>query len=423
MTGQDSEAIMGEIFEPSELQELKFVNKKYVHKNKDENVHLYNLRRFIPRFINKQVFEKDLKNFLEIDEIDFLKKYYRKMPCDVTGDYKYVLMSIPAVLTVSEIEVILGKCNDKDKEFIRQYYTAKDNQRYHLDPEISEIDEVHLASTLKMRTKCITDSERAILSSMLEKVDTFVKKDVYYANMFIDPEHNYFFEHSLDHVPGIMIIETARQLIVSCSHLFGKVPTSGIDIILSQMEVKFKEYLWMSYPIRIKVEMNSIENCDEGYWKSCAGSIIFFQEHTEKARINIAGAGMKRTLLDAIMSKKEMKRAAKRNPVSNFNHEIYLKDENNSIGYFGTVVDISMKHIIVEFRIPILFSKGDIFSFNIHFARKFSAHGRCGFEWQRENDQLSVVRFNIQNLDARNKEEIAEIIKQLNFLREKNILF
>jgi hypothetical protein len=41
-------------------EKLNFVDKKLVHKVRDENVHIYNMRRALPREIDVTTFEVDI---------------------------------------------------------------------------------------------------------------------------------------------------------------------------------------------------------------------------------------------------------------------------------------------------------------------------------------------------------------------------
>ena len=44
------------------------------------------------------------------------------------------------------------------------------------------------------------------------------------AEMVHDIEHSFFFEHPLDHIPAMMLVEAGRQLGIAVSHLFLGVP-------------------------------------------------------------------------------------------------------------------------------------------------------------------------------------------------------
>lgn len=429
MPNNNTNAMMNE-HQSIEVQKKTFVNlidNRIVHKSKKENVHIYNIRRAIPHFIDQDVFENDLPLVLSKEELDFISSYYTCQPVINTGNDSfekniYCLKSLPLKIRSVEFAEILDTVkHDEDREFLLRFYSPDEKGDYfELTGVFSEMDEIRIGNILKLSSMLVTDSEKSIISSMLEKVDSVKKEDTYYASMFVDPEHDYFFEHALDHVPGMMIIESARQMFYSCYHLFGNTPLADVDFILSNMNVNFREYLWMSYPIRIQLKLDHKSCSDEGYWNKCGSSILFFQEHKEKAAVNLGTSNIKKAVLDSIHAKKELKKALTRNEeISSSHKEIHLRlAQTNNIGFFGSIIDISPKHITVEFRTPVTIEKVDRFSFNINLDKSIHAHGACCLEWQHKNEDLIIARFRIDDIDSSNSASIIEIIKKIAQSRE-----
>jgi hypothetical protein len=59
-------------------EKLNFVDKKLVHKVRDENVHIYNMRRALPREIDVTTFEVDILPNLTGEEEKFVLNFYVK---------------------------------------------------------------------------------------------------------------------------------------------------------------------------------------------------------------------------------------------------------------------------------------------------------------------------------------------------------
>jgi hypothetical protein len=72
--------------------------------------------------------------------------------------------------------------------------------------------------------------------------------DQFICQFALDPEHPFFFEHPLDHVPGLMIIEAARQTGNAVCHLFYDVPL-GMSFVLGDAHFDFVAFAELSRPL------------------------------------------------------------------------------------------------------------------------------------------------------------------------------
>ncbi|HNW27395.1 MAG TPA: AfsA-related hotdog domain-containing protein, partial [Spirochaetota bacterium] len=212
------------------FDEILFPEKKYLHKDRKENVHIYNLRRSLPRVIIKEIFEKDILQELNPEEKEFILTYYIKRKI-VIGDTEsggdadaYVLRSLPVSFSIEAMEGMLQDPHmiPAERDLILGCYKKRVNENnYILSCDISELDELRIANILKIKWLLVNDADKKRISDILERIKQFQKNDIFIANMHVDPEHEYFFEHKLDHVPGMMAIETARQFFLACAHVYG----------------------------------------------------------------------------------------------------------------------------------------------------------------------------------------------------------
>jgi len=75
--------------------------------------------------------------------------------------------------------------------------------------------------------------------------------DIFLSQFAINGKHPYFFEHAYDHVPGLMIIESGRQVGTAIAHLFYDV-TFDIVFILNEMNIRFFRYVSQLKPLFIR---------------------------------------------------------------------------------------------------------------------------------------------------------------------------
>jgi A-factor biosynthesis hotdog protein len=72
--------------------------------------------------------------------------------------------------------------------------------------------------------------------------------DTFALQFAIDPRHSFFFEHPLDHVPGLMMVEAARQGITALCHLFYGVPLGAV-FILQGLNIDFTTFAELDQPL------------------------------------------------------------------------------------------------------------------------------------------------------------------------------
>ena len=83
--------------------------------------------------------------------------------------------------------------------------------------------------------------------SRLERVDDDRPDDVI-GQLHLDPEHPFFFEHPLDHYPGLMLVEAGRQFGTAVAHLLYGVP-SDTSFILNGLRVDFTHFAELDKPV------------------------------------------------------------------------------------------------------------------------------------------------------------------------------
>ena len=77
--------------------------------------------------------------------------------------------------------------------------------------------------------------------------------DSYVARMFVDPEHPFFFEHPLDHIPSMMLIEGGRQVGIAVSQMFMDVPFETA-FAPTEITARFSAYAELSLPVDIECD-------------------------------------------------------------------------------------------------------------------------------------------------------------------------
>ncbi len=84
--------------------------------------------------------------------------------------------------------------------------------------------------------------------SRFEKVDDDHPHDII-GQLHLDPEHPFFFEHPLDHYPGLMLVEAGRQFGTAVAHELYDVPRKDTAFILNGLRVDFTHFAELGKPV------------------------------------------------------------------------------------------------------------------------------------------------------------------------------
>ncbi len=73
--------------------------------------------------------------------------------------------------------------------------------------------------------------------------------DEFIGQLALPESHPFFFEHPLDHVPGLMLVEAGRQLGTAVAHVHYGVPVGDSVFILNEMTVDFTSFAELGKPV------------------------------------------------------------------------------------------------------------------------------------------------------------------------------
>jgi hypothetical protein len=285
----------------AEITNPQLIDKKYVHKFKQENVHIYNLRRSLCRTISAEFFEKYMPSLLTQQEYNYISKFYFKQfqNCDYFEPI-YILQDAINCISLKELENL--QLSKQDFKYFNKCYLFKpDENKYVLREGITEIEEKWcLEKILKRAELQITDADTKKLAEILEKVEKLKKANSFIANIHVNPTQSYFFEHPLDHVPGMFILEACRQIGIACFHMYGNTPFQGVNFLLTDFNAKFQNYIELDFPIYAQISVENLKYHKKGYWSSLNLNIGVFQNGRESAKIKINGTCIEEKILKRI---------------------------------------------------------------------------------------------------------------------------
>ncbi|MEH2437109.1 MAG: AfsA-related hotdog domain-containing protein [Nostoc sp.] len=95
------------------------------------------------------------------------------------------------------------------------------------------------------------DKEENVLISHLEKLH----EDLIIGEVLQNLSHSFFYEHPKDHIPGLYILEAARQFGTALSHLYYDLPL-GTSFILNNLQAQFHHFAETSIPLFVMARIS-----------------------------------------------------------------------------------------------------------------------------------------------------------------------
>jgi len=278
----------------------ELIDKKYVHKFKDENVHIYNFRRTLCHTIDADFFEKNMRFSLTEEEYNYVLSFYSRQLL-ASGTQAYVFKGTLASVSAKEVEQL----NKQEWRYFNKCFVKTEKNKYILRQDVTEIEKQWcLLNVLKRSEHYVNDENHKKLAEILEKVEGLKKENSFIANIYANTAHPYFFEHPLDHVPGMLVLEACRQVGTAYFHIYGKVPICGIEMVLVELKAKFDSYVELNFPVKLLIRIDDIKQHKKGYWSSATEEVLVFQNGHKIAEVKIRGNCVDKKTLNRIKSRR-----------------------------------------------------------------------------------------------------------------------
>ncbi|MBN2352881.1 MAG: PilZ domain-containing protein [Spirochaetales bacterium] len=405
------------------LEDRVIIDKKYVHKIKDENVFLCNLRRMVPLIIEKHVFDTVVKNTINEEEYALLVEFYKPYtPSRGNNEKKaqnhlYAIRYLPAIQYLSEGEytsLLAEKKNHWEKELIASLYVRQEDGEgvyYQLIEDIAEPFDNFLVSSLKAWDLFVNYEEKTYLSAIMEKVPLSGKRNIFLANMFINTGHPFFFEHPNDHVPAIMLIETVRQFLLACSHQFGKVPFADTQIIINSMSCRFTSYVNMNYPVLFRSTTISLKTNRRGFWKCQEVLAEVFQGGKRLAEFRFTGNCIDSNLFSYIREDQiaELKQS-RFIPLSDKPYRLHVRAAGSGRQAEATLVNLSMEGIGISVKGGAFDEKERLLDITLDEVDGQTIRGRYRIVWHSDHFGETVYGLRSVKMEEKDLEALHALI-------------
>jgi 2-oxo-3-(phosphooxy)propyl 3-oxoalkanoate synthase len=117
-----------------------------------------------------------------------------------------------------------------------------------------------------------TNAENVLISELIQHGDEF------HSFICVNTNHPFFFDHSREHIPGIMLIEAGRQKAMAIVHKYYEVSFDKVFFI-NDFQMKFFSFAQTSLPVVIKSKVFRDDSKSKNYFQFVLESSFHQNSH------------------------------------------------------------------------------------------------------------------------------------------------
>lgn len=260
----------------------KPLTPQILHKDVADDVLLSDVRALIPARIERESADSVVRDWGTEDQRLFFESYRSEGPL-------YILRSVPAsidsnaAMALSEFELSLSEFYRRDGEHLNLVAS-------HLPESVEEL----LRRTFLPHVTPMNRDDAAILAARLTESEQWAGARVNSYRILNDTKNYFFYRKSHEHVPGLMLIEVARQAMYHYFYSASGYDRGEVSISMSELDVRFSSYVESTYAVEVLIAQT--EGIARKTPKFVDKTARFFQNGREVARVRLQGGAMKMPL-------------------------------------------------------------------------------------------------------------------------------
>ncbi|HHR5860539.1 TPA: AfsA-related hotdog domain-containing protein [Providencia alcalifaciens] len=379
------------------LANTKKPDKKLVHKSHDEDVIIYNTRNQLPSWLpiniltDKELLDNDLKIINETYKVCNNRLVLRTLP-ETLSLTDNIINNIPNI--TDYYKKTLGNQLELKEVFIPEY--------------IESILSEELASSI-----FISNEKRNKIFTVVEKLSKAYNNEAMYFTLFNDTKNYFFYRKHHEHVPGLMLIEAARQAMYIQFYKFSGYKLGDVSISITSLDSKFPHYTESSYPVDILVYDNN--NGIKNNIRKVDKIANFYQNNKLIASIQLQGEVIKLPVFKRIRNI-NIDDSHWFKPLKGISDEIliYSKIGNHFIGHLEYLSMTAFQVKVLDRNF--LSEKNELIYIYIYVKNFGVIHFPIKSIENIKSCDDHILRVNLSELRSDSKFKLREIIKQFSYL-------
>jgi hypothetical protein len=230
--------------------------------------------------------------------------------------------------------------------------------------------------------------------------------------MLNDTQHYFFYRKHHEHVPGIMLIEVARQAMYAQYYKYSGITSGDASLTIERLEINFHSFVDANYPVRIQVtDISNQRPQDEPNLE--IRHAVFYQAEKRVADIVLRGVAIRMKLFKRLRTVKppEQHRFI---PIKNiFRNAMFVAA--NGVRLDGYINDLSLGGLNASF-VDLTPDPGSLFDVVIFVDGLGLVTATMELRWSKQVPKRTVCGFRIVDMSASSHKVWCETIKNFTFL-------
>jgi len=392
------------------------IDKRLAHKEREENVFVRDLRRAVPALLNRELVESRILPQLSPDDQEkFLRSYLLITATDGSQSYTLSLVPFRMPSRLLSFEEGLSPFSDSEKRTLARYYQPDETgEWHHRHNNVSEMEDVVLTHLLEGKKLGLVTEDLVGLANLFESVPGLPREPAYHAGLHIDVTHSFFFEHHNEHVPGMMVLEAARQFALACWHRFGQVPVHGYQFILNQLNSQFFDYVDLNYPAELKAEVKDLSQRPSGEWETATVVVTVTQGDSVCAEVSLPAQIVSKRSFQRLRAGRTKTNPQHRfQPIATIHHKISLWNTETQKYHDARLVDLSLEGLGAE--VPETFddqSNPSSWELFLYFEDVGFIRVRSALVWRRPGKGVFQLGFRFTEVSPSDRAQLHTVIRQ-----------
>lgn len=224
------------------IENERKVDKELVHKSDMDDVLIYDSRHLLPAWLASEVMTQAKA---ELNETEFLE-LARAYPAD--GE-RHVRRTIPSRLA---IQALAEAGQEALQAELLGCYELVGDTLVLSSSWVLESTEAKLARWARVEAPLDVEA-RCRLYALLTRLDSCAMQGMQYFTLFNDTRNYFFYRKHHEHVPGLMLIEVARQAMYAQFYQHSGYARGEVSISILELLSTFPRYTESSYQVDVLV--------------------------------------------------------------------------------------------------------------------------------------------------------------------------
>lgn len=391
----------------------KKVTPFLVHKDNEDDVLICNERGALPCFLKT---ERLLAAELSAEELAIIRRFYwpaEDWPAFFRPPGEAGMLYLCCVPPRIAAELATVAEQGALAPLLAAHYAATDDGYSLHSAYLGECEQIALMNGVLPRKHQLGDFDRLLLSSALDRLAGLARPRQLYLSMVMDTRNYFFYRKHHEHVPGMMLLEVARQAMYAFFYRFSQLQRGQISLSIASLDVRFHAFVDANYPVRLLVQEQG-----SGIGKSEVHLVATLYQRNQPVAVvtlsaNIIGMKLFRRL--RLVKPLESSRFL---PEKNISPSIICRGSNGE-SHDGRLLDLSAGGLCAVFAADTRLAEGDVLSGVLFVEGEGMIDMTVRVAWCHDYPKGLRVGFVIQHMAPEMRRRLLEAIKNFTTLNTR----